>query len=810
MSIDLVRSSANGASKAEAPPDFRVIFQSVPGCYLVLTPDLTIVAASEAYLRATMTKRDEILGRPLFDVFPDNPADPKTTGTANMRASIERVLTQRRPDTMAVQRHDIRRPQSEGGGFAERNWIPVNSPVIGDDGQVTYIIHHVQEISGAVQLEHETVEKEKIIEELSVRAEERARQLLDTAPDAMVVVGEDGRITLVNVQTEKLFGYARAELVGQDLELLIPARFRSVHPGHMRRFFANPDPRVMGSGVELFGRHKNGSELPIEVSLSPLHTDGGLTVSAAIRDISERKRMEAAAKLLSDRLTSAVESFQEAFALFGADDRLVLCNSVYRRLVGTSVRGPTLGNPYRDLFDALSVDMDFADEAARENFREEAARRRDDPTTTFDVRMRDGRSLRVFGRRTAEGGIVKTVWDLTEDERLAEELRVARATAEAASAAKSDFLASMSHELRTPLNAILGFAQLLQRDKKAPLSDRHKERVEHILKGGEHLLRLIDDILDLSRIEAGAVSMSPEAVSVADVLDELKTTLEPMAARQGIRVEILPVSPEFPMASADRTRFLQILMNLGSNAIKYNRPDGAVTFKVSAPTADQVRVTVRDTGIGVPADKQDKLFQPFQRAGQETGPIEGTGIGLVITKRLAELMHGDVGFRSIDGDGSEFWVDVPAHASEPPSLASLAEAHRPPSDRPGAEGHRLVLYVEDNPANIAFMKDLVGSLEHVELLIAPTAEMGIELACSHQPEVIIMDINLPGMSGLDALHALRDTLETKHIPIIALTAAASERDKQRGIQAGFHDYLTKPVNVDKFVTALDELLAAPR
>jgi signal transduction histidine kinase/CheY-like chemotaxis protein len=534
-----------------------------------------------------------------------------------------------------------------------------------------------------------------------------------------------------------------------------------------------------------------------------LRAQGELTVSAAIRDISDRKRMEAEHRLMAERLTSAVESIQNAFALFDDHDRLVLCNAAYRQLLGRTSSESLAGTPYAELLGDWISNIEFTHEAEREDFRKERLERRmDAPATTFQVRLRDGRSLRVTDRRTPEGGTVKVIWDLTEDVQRAEELRQARNAAEAASNAKSEFLSSMSHELRTPMNAILGFAQLLQRDRKEPLSARHRERVDHIVKGGEHLLHLINDVLDLSRIESGSVSVSIERVNVFDVLDEVRATLEPMAIRAGIRLDAPIIPQELPLVAADRTRFVQILLNFGSNAIKYNRPQGQVGFTVSMPTPQRVRVGVRDTGPGIAADQQAKLFQPFQRAGQEAGPIEGTGIGLFITKRLAELMAANVSFASVLGEGSEFWVEVPVCQA----AASVYPAQLPTganSARVRAARRRLVLYVEDNPENVAFMRELIDSLDTYELVTAASGEQGLELARSRPPDVILLDINLPGMSGLDVMRALREDPALRDVPVFALSAAASERDKLRGLDAGFRRYLTQPVDVQQLVAALE-------
>jgi PAS domain S-box-containing protein len=633
------------------------------------------------------------------------------------------------------------------------------------------------------------------------------RALLDAAPDGIVVCDEHGVLALVNSAAERMFGYAHDELLGKPLEVLIPEHVRPRHHHHLAAYSAEPRLRPMGSNLELYGRRKDGTELPVEISLSPFSTERGLLIIAGVRDVTERRQLERDKKRATNYLLSAVEAVQEAFLLFDEDDRVIMVNSAAREIVGAAGNAPILGRRFEDLLrDTIAAGTyDLAGESPEALFERRLAYHRN-PSGTLELRTVSGRYLRLTERKTADQGTLTMIADVSDDVHRAEELRQAREQSDAASAAKSEFLSSMSHELRTPLNAILGFAQLLERDRKQPLSERQLERIGHVMRGGEHLLRLIDDVLDLSRIEAGRTSVSAEPVELGDVLAEVVHILEPMAARAQIRIADPSIAPGASRVIADRTRFAQILMNFGSNAIKYGRPHGRVAFRTEVlPNA--LRVTVADDGIGIPVDKRDKIFEPFQRAGQEAGPIEGTGIGLTISKRLAELMHGSVGFDSELGRGSEFWIDLPVdrqHAAPLPAFRDEAGGLRLAT----GERRHTVVYVEDNPSNIAFMRELVSELPSVELLTAPTAEIGLELIRARQPKVVILDINLPGMSGFEAIRLLREWPETRDIPVIGLSAAALARDTTRARDAGFYRYLTKPVKVAELTETLEGLLEA--
>jgi signal transduction histidine kinase/ActR/RegA family two-component response regulator len=391
------------------------------------------------------------------------------------------------------------------------------------------------------------------------------------------------------------------------------------------------------------------------------------------------------------------------------------------------------------------------------------------------------------------------------------ELANAIEEARSANQAKSAFLSSMSHELRTPLNAILGFAQILTSDTLPSTLEQKKEFANHILKSGRHLLTLINEILDLAKVESGTVTLSMEPVALSDTLLETRAMVEPIAAGRGVRV----LFPETAGAVvlADRTRLKQVLLNLLSNAVKYNRESGAVVVTCEQVAPNRLRLSVQDTGAGLDAEQVAGLFQPFNRLGQEGGSQEGTGIGLVVTKRLVELMGGHIGVTSSPGVGSVFWIELATTAP----LATLADGTAgetpapslPEEEQPHQLPH-LLLYVEDNPANLRLVEEIVRFRSDLRLLSALDGHVGLSLARAHQPEIILLDLNLPGMSGTEVLRQLRADPATASIPVIALTANAMPRDIERGMAAGFTRYLTKPIDIDKFTEAINSTLAQLR
>jgi CheY-like chemotaxis protein/two-component sensor histidine kinase len=378
--------------------------------------------------------------------------------------------------------------------------------------------------------------------------------------------------------------------------------------------------------------------------------------------------------------------------------------------------------------------------------------------------------------------------------------------AEKANLAKSEFLSSMSHELRSPLNAIVGFAQLLESGTPPP-TPLQQRNIDRILAGGWYLLKLINEILDLAQIESGKLALSLQPLSLTELLRECQNLTEAHAEKQGIVLKFVDIEQAMWVV-ADSMRLKQVMVNLLSNAIKYNRTGGTVNVSVKASVGGYLRISVTDTGEGLRPDKLAQLFESFNRLGRETTNTEGTGIGLVVTKKLTELMGGTIGVKSSFGVGSEFWVEFKA-AHAPVGVRNsgqLAVQELPLIGGPD-QPQCIVLYVEDNLANVDLVEQILARRGNVQMISANDGLQGIAMARHYRPQVILMDIHLLGMSGLEALHVLRLDASTRHIPVIAVSANAMPLDIVNGLSAGFFRYLTKPFQIDRFLEVLDLALA---
>ena len=532
-------------------PDFRQLFESAPGLYLVLDPEFRIVAVSDAYAAATMTKREEVVGRGIFDVFPDNPDDPDATGEANLRSSLERVRDRRAADAMAVQKYDIRKPAEEGGGFEVRYWSPVNSPVTDDDGKLRYIIHRVEDVTEFVRLQ------------------------------------------------------------------------------------------------------ARGSEQEAEI-------------------------------------------------------------------------------------------------------------------------LRRSKELQDTNR----------------------ELR-------AANAAKNEFLSRVSHELRTPLAAISGFSELLGHTE---LESEQSEWVAMIHRASRHLADLVDEVLDLSRIESGNLSITLEPVALAVLFQDVLDLMRPVAERHDVILQ-QPTSPGgYGYVVADKQRLKQVLINLVSNAIKYNRPGGDVRIRVEPEGEDRIKVAVQDSGKGLDPESLEKLFVPFERLDAAASRVDGTGLGLALSRNLVEAMGGTLGVTSARGSGSVFSVTLPS--GEPAAVERAVSEERAPLPVREYDGPRRLLYIEDTVANVRLIEAILARRPGVTVMPAMMGQLGLDLAREHRPDLILLDMHLPDMTGEHVLKELRADPATRDIPVIVLSADATEGHDAPLLAAGARRYLTKPVGVTALLEAVDEHLSS--
>lgn len=660
--------------------------------------------------------------------------------------------------------------------------------------------------------------------------------ILNTVSDGIVTFHTiTGVVETINPAAERIFGYSAAELVGRDFRMLIPELGR--YDDALELLRPSAAQSALGLGREVVGRGKDGVALPMEVSASAMQLGGRRYLTVLLRDIRARKEAEEAQRK-AGALQNAI--FNSAnFSSIATDARGVIqiFNVGAERMLGYLAADVMNKITPADISDpeevvararALSLELGTPITPGFEALVFKASRGIEDIYELTYIRKDGSRFpavVSVTALRDAQDGIIgylligtdNTARKQVEEERKRFEvslqetnaaLEVAKIVAEKANRAKSDFLSSMSHELRSPLNAILGFAQLMDSDTP-PASPAQKASIEQILRAGWYLLELINEILDLAVVESGRLSMSVEPVLLADVLHDCQTMMEPQGTRRGLTL-IFPgtAAPQFVLA--DRVRLKQVLINLVSNAIKYNRSSGMVVVDYVHLGPERIRVRVRDTGSGLSRDKLSELFQPFNRLGQESGVEEGTGIGLVMSKLLVELMGGVIGVESVEGVGSVFWFDLSV-ASQPELLTGDLDGVDSIEVQP-ADGatRRTILYVEDNVANLQLVRQLLARRPHLRLLTAVTGDIGVELARLHRPDLVLMDINLPILSGFEVLKLLRGDARTAHIPVLAVSANAMEGDIRKGLAAGFYGYVTKPIHVTRFMEALDAGLELSR
>lgn len=432
----------------------------------------------------------------------------------------------------------------------------------------------------------------------------------------------------------------------------------------------------------------------------------------------------------------------------------------------------------------------------------------------YRIRGKDGewRWIRARGQMAfSEAGepvrMSGTNMDITQLKLAEERVLKAKEAAEKANKAKSEFLSSMSHELRTPLNAILGFAQLIEMG--GHLSGDQRDNVGEIRRAGAHLLQLIGDVLDLAKIESGRLNLTSEIISPVSLIKECLALVKTQAEDRGIQLRLQTNSLAAHTVCADRMRLKQVLLNLIGNAIKYNRAQGCVTVECALQDEMYFRIAVRDTGRGIPIERQSEMFQPFNRLGAELGSIEGSGVGLVITRQLVAHLGGRIDFVSREGVGSEFWVDIPIASS---GVQPTSEKRETPNAEPSRlaelrlQSPKRILYVEDNISNQRLVSQLLRQYPQLEVELAIDALRGLFLARTRKPDLILMDINLPGMNGFEALEVLKCDPTTRHIPVVALSANALRHDVEKGNEAGFACYLTKPIDLEELLGTINELL----
>jgi PAS domain S-box-containing protein len=632
-------------------------------------------------------------------------------------------------------------------------------------------------------------------------SEQGFRQIFEDAPIGMGVVGLDESFNQVNATLCQMVGYSERELT--QLTTMDITYEDDIQQGRK-----NAEELLTGgprSSVERRYVRKNGELLWITRTACLMRDVDGQPRAFLImvEDISERKRAEKELCESKRELESAhhanqliMDNSQDVICTIDEHGRFLSVSAACERVWGYSSE-EMFGRHYTDL--VCPEDKEMTKQVG-------------------EIVLLDGKFTDFVNRYTRkDGSLVDVLWsaswsevdkimfcvahDITDRAKIEKELREAKAEADRANQAKSEFLSRMSHELRTPLNAILGFSQLIERHNP---SDAQRTRVHHILSAGRHLLNLINEVLDISRIEAGNLQLSLEPVCVADALEEALVLIRPLAEERNIALSISePVDPS-AYVMADRQRFKQVLLNLLTNAVKYTPPAGKVTVSVDLAAGALMRVVVSDTGAGISAEKLTRLFTPFDRLGAEQTQVEGTGLGLALCQRLMQAMNGSIGVNTTIGRGSTFWVEL-ACAQSP--LAQLAAPNREAANRPANSAQRTFLYIEDNLSNLTLIEQMLTDQPEVKLITAMQGQLGVELARQHSPDLILLDLHLPDLPGWEVLSHLQRHESTRDIPVVVISADATSRQLKRLLAAGARAYLTKPLDMQEFLRIIEQATA---
>lgn len=635
---------------------------------------------------------------------------------------------------------------------------------------------------------------------LRLNTQTRLQAVLDSSQDAIIEWDEQGRITGWNLRAEAIFGWPAGQALGQLAEeLLVPSASRKAFIKVRSDFLSTGDLQGLEQPTEIMAKRSNHEVFPVSASLSPLKSGSKFFFTAFVTDITQRKRAEEQSVLFR-------RVFDSSLQCVGVADRqgnLIYQNRAMHLELGYSdaeILGQHISlalpeehkEEYSDIIlQAAIASRDWCGQMP--NQRKDGSRFMSYANIGF-IKDELGRSQYVFNIFTNFDG------ELARRDELAK----AKEAAERANQAKSEFLSNMSHELRTPLNAIIGFAQMMEYDSTLNLDQL--DNVHEILKAGRHLLTLINEVLDLAKIESGHVNLSVEPVALAEVLEECRPLILPLAQQRQIALQM--DSAERVEIKADRVRMKQVLLNLLTNAIKYNRAGGQVRLKISEADEHYLRITVSDTGAGIPAERIAELFKPFNRLDAENSTIEGTGIGLSISHRLMLMMGGKVGVNSRPGEGSDFWIELPGHLEASVALSPAQLANNAPC-QPDDQSC-LLLCIDDNPVNLKLMAQILSQRPRIQTVLASGAEEGLALARQQRPDLILLDINMPVLNGFEVLSQLRQTPDLQATPVIAVTANAMPADQDRGLRAGFNAYLTKPLGFAELFSAIDQCLADRR